>query len=166
MITNAPEIVHIPLKYQQFKSSLDLPHAAAAIIRHSSSTTRTLGMSYTNCYIQITITMSSSLSSTTTTEQHEQQIATTPTNESSISSQQLIGNLVLSSPTVPILHDQIRTQRDHEDNLVDDINEIIYNFLSRFSGQQPYHAMFRWTLNDVPIVKFSVVLSIDRSDDL
>jgi hypothetical protein len=110
--------------------------------------------------------MSSPLSSTTTTEQHEQQIATTPTNESSFSSQQLIGNPVLSSPTVPILHDQIPTQRDHEDNLVIDINEIIYNFLSQFSGQQPYYATFRWTLNDTPNVKFSVVLSIDRSDDL
>jgi hypothetical protein len=35
--------------------------------------------------------------SSTTTGQHQQQIATTPTNESSISSQQLNGNLVLSS---------------------------------------------------------------------
>ena len=57
MIANAPEIVHIPVEYQQFKSSLDLPQAAATIIRQSSSTNRTLGMSYTNfstlffCYI-------------------------------------------------------------------------------------------------------------------
>jgi len=49
MIANVPEIIHIPVQYQQFKSSLDLPHAAAAIIRHSSSTNRTLGMSSTNC---------------------------------------------------------------------------------------------------------------------
>jgi hypothetical protein len=50
MISNAlPEIVHIPPEYQRFKSSLDIPRAAAAIIRHSPSTTRTLGMSVKNC---------------------------------------------------------------------------------------------------------------------
>ncbi len=45
MMANASEIIHMPPQYQRFKSLLDLPHAATAIIRHSPSTTRTLGMS-------------------------------------------------------------------------------------------------------------------------
>jgi hypothetical protein len=49
MIHNAPsKIIHIPPEYQRFQSVLDLPLAAAAVIRNSPSTTRTLGMSDAN----------------------------------------------------------------------------------------------------------------------
>ena len=46
MRTNLPEVIHIPLQYQRFNGLLDLPHAAAAIIRHSASSTRTLCMPF------------------------------------------------------------------------------------------------------------------------
>ena len=44
MKTNLPEVIHIPPAFQQFQASLNLPQAAASIIRHSPSSTRTLGM--------------------------------------------------------------------------------------------------------------------------
>ena len=105
-------------------------------------------------------------SSCSTIQQNEQQLATTPTNASSVSFQQLINNSVLCSPTPPILPGQRLTQSDHEDNLVDDLDDLIRNFLHRFNGQQPYRRMFRWTIDDEPNLNYSVVLTISRPEDL
>jgi hypothetical protein len=45
-IRNVAELIHIPPEFQQFESSLDLPHAAAAVLRNSSSASRTLGIRF------------------------------------------------------------------------------------------------------------------------
>jgi len=94
----------------------------------------------------------------------EQQRATTPTNESSI--QQLIERSVISSPTVPVLPGQILTQRDHEDNLLDGIDQVIGNFLNRFNGQHPYQTVFRWTLNNASNLTYSIVLAINGPENI
>ncbi len=49
-IDNVFEVIHIPTPYQQFKSSLDIPLAAAAALRNTPSTSRTLVRSSTDQY--------------------------------------------------------------------------------------------------------------------
>jgi hypothetical protein len=112
--------------------------------------------------------MSSSLSSLSTTEQNEQQISTTPTtNEPSVSSQQLIDHSITSSQAIPLLAGQILTQNDHENNLMDDIDGIICDFLNRYCNRQhSYETVLRWTRNDIHNLKYNVVVSINRSEDL
>ena len=105
-------------------------------------------------------------SSSSAIQQYEPQLVTTPTNASSASLQQIINNPVLCSLTPPILPGRRLTQSDHEDNLVDDLDDLIRNFLHRFNGQQPYRRMFRWTIDDEPNLNYSVVVTISRPEDL
>jgi hypothetical protein len=112
--------------------------------------------------------MSSSSTSSTTeqNEQQQQQIPRTPTIEHSVSSQPSIDNSIITySQTAPVLAGQILTQNDHENYLIVDIDDIICNFLSRFNGQQTYETVLRWTRNDIPNLKYHVVVHINRLED-
>jgi hypothetical protein len=107
----------------------------------------------------------SSSSTLSTTEQNEQQTARTPTIEHSVSSQPSIDNSITYSQTAPVLAGQILTQNDHENHLLVDIDDIICNFLSRFNGQHTYETVLRWTRNDIPNLKYHVVVHINRLED-
>ncbi len=110
----------------------------------------------------------SSLLTSSTIQQHDQETAaqSPSVNESSILSQPLVDHSIISSPTTPVLSDQILTQNDHEDNIVDNIDAVIRNYLSEFNGQQLNRIMFRWTTNDVPNFNYTVVIAINRPIDL
>ncbi len=78
--------------------------------------------------------------------------STTPNNEQhSVLSQPLADlSIAASSKTPPVLVGQLLTQNDHENNLMVDIDEIIYTFLSRrLNGQNlTDETVLRWTRNN------------------
>jgi hypothetical protein len=92
-------------------------------------------------------------SSSSTTEKNQQQLPRTSTNEQSVLSQPLADlSIAPSSQTPPVLAaSQPLIQNDHENNLEADIDEIIYNFLSRrLNGQNlTDETVLKWTRNDM-----------------
>jgi len=98
-------------------------------------------------------------STPSTNDRNEQAQATMHRDESSASSEQMAGSSVASTLT-PTLPGQILTESDHEDNLTEQIDELIRNFLSRPNRRSPYRSFFNWTFDDEPNLSYSVVLKI------
>ena len=95
------------------------------------------------------------------TDQNEQaQEAIHRYEPSAASSQEMLGSSVVSSST-PILPGQILTENDHEDNLMDLIDELIRSFLSRTNRRSPFRTLWKWTFDDEPNISYSVVVKID-----
>ncbi len=67
----------------------------------------------------------SSSSSAAAQQNESQQASRSPTNEPSVSSQPVINHSVISSPTVPVLPGHILTQSDHEDELINNIDDMV-----------------------------------------
>jgi hypothetical protein len=103
------------------------------------------------------------MSASSSTVQHDEtQIGTMPISEPSVSRQGLIDNLNTDSQTTPILVCQMLTQDEQENNLIIDIDAIIYNFLKQFNEQRAYDTVLQWTRNDFVNLEYDIVLSINR----
>jgi hypothetical protein len=68
-----------------------------------------------------------------------------------------------TSTITTILSDQISlTQDDHEDNLMELIDELIRNFLNRNNQRFPYHNCFRRaTFDNDQNINYKVIVKID-----
>jgi hypothetical protein len=78
---------------------------------------------------------------------------------SAASSQETLASSVLSQST-PTLPGQILTENDHEDNLMNQIDELIHRFLSRHNRRSPFRTFCNWTFDDEPNLSYSVVVRI------
>jgi hypothetical protein len=110
----------------------------------------------------------SSIPSTTTINRNEQAQATMNHYEScTVSSEQILVDSSVTSTSTPILKGQILTENDHEDNLMDLIDELIRNFFSRPNRRSPYRCLFRWTFDDNESnLSYSVVVKIEEPSQL
>ncbi len=94
-----------------------------------------------------------------TVHQTEQTTTETQANESSAQSHEIVQTSTVSTPA-PILPIQT-TDAEREDDLVDSIDQLIRNFLSRLNRPHPSRTMFRWTLDNEPNQSYSVVVIIE-----
>ncbi|CAF3168754.1 unnamed protein product [Rotaria sp. Silwood2] len=94
---------------------------------------------------------------------HDEQISTptTHSNQVRIMSQSSSASSNISTP-IPVLPGQVLTQSDHEDNLIEGMDELVRNFLSRINQPSPYHTVFRWTTDDQHSLHYSVVIVINE----
>jgi hypothetical protein len=111
-----------------------------------------------SCRLFFYIDMSSSNPSSIA-DQNEQVPATIHHSESSDAPQDIIGSSVSSTAT-PMLADEVLTEDNHEDNLMELIDQVIRNFLSRNNRRSPYRSFFRWTFDDEPNLSYSVLVKI------
>lgn len=76
--------------------------------------------------------------------------------------------LDLSAMTIstPILPPQITTENEHEDRLMEVIDQLIHRFLNRTNRRSPYRSVFRWTFDDEPNLSYSVVVKIEAPSPL
>ncbi len=103
------------------------------------------------------------MSAPSSTVQHDEtQIVTMPISEPSVSWQGLIDNLNTDSQTTPILVCQMLTQDEQENNLIIDIDALIYNFLKQVNEQHAYGTVLQWARNNFDNLEYDVVLSINR----
>ena len=116
----------------------------------------------------IIITMSSSIPpppppppSSSSSSQEENSSEST-TNHSDTSQLSRSNVAVVISQIIPVLPGQTSTQSDHEDYLANDIDGLIFNFLSHFNGRHPYSAVLRWTRDDLSNPQYSVAVVIHR----
>ncbi len=72
---------------------------------------------------------------------------------------------VPSTQSIPILPGQILTIRDHEESLVERMDELIQNFLSRINARNPYHGLLQWSFDDERHVTYNVVVLINQPVD-
>jgi len=110
----------------------------------------------------------SSIPSTTTINRNEQTQATMHHYEScNVSSEEILVDSSVTSTSTPTLPGQILTENDHEDNLMERMDELIRNFLSRPNQRSPYRSLFRWTFDDNESnLSYSVVVKIEEPSQL
>ncbi|CAF3167240.1 unnamed protein product, partial [Rotaria sp. Silwood2] len=103
------------------------------------------------------------MSATPPSNNHSEQISTpiTHSNQVRIMSQSSSTSSNVSTP-ISILPGQILTQSDHEDNLIEGMDELVRNFLSRINQSSPYHTIFRWTTDDQHSLHYNVVIVINE----
>jgi hypothetical protein len=102
----------------------------------------------------------SSISLTTADGNEQTQATTEHCNESSDSTQEMASFSSVVSSSIPILSGEILTENDHEDNLMQLIDDLIHNFLNRTNRRSPYRSLFRWTFDDASNLSYSVVIKI------
>jgi hypothetical protein len=78
---------------------------------------------------------------------------------STASTQEILASSAVSSAT-PTLPGQILTENDHEDDLMDLIDELIRNFLSRPTRRSPFRTSYKWTFDDEANLSYSVTVGI------
>jgi hypothetical protein len=86
-----------------------------------------------------------------------------------VSSEQTAVNSPSSLRAAPTLSaNQFLTENDHEDNLMDQMDELIRHFLRRPNRRSPYCSLFRWTFDDTDESKlsYSVVVKIEEPSRL
>jgi hypothetical protein len=112
--------------------------------------------------------MSSIPSTTATINRNEQTQATMHRHEScTVSSEQILFDSSVTSTSTPNIPGQILTESDHEDELMELMDELIRKFLSRPNRRSPYRSLFRWTFDDNKSnLSYSVVVKIDEPSQL
>ncbi|CAF1385374.1 unnamed protein product [Adineta steineri] len=65
--------------------------------------------------------------------------------------------------STPMLQGQILTENDHEDNLMNHLDELIHSFLIRPTRRDPFRTRWRWTFNDEQNISYSVEIKIEAS---
>jgi hypothetical protein len=112
----------------------------------------------------------SSTSPSTTIDQNEQTQTIMHRSEFSLPPSEEIPDSSMSSSSseaTTTLPNQILTENDHEDNLMELIDELIRNFLSRPNRRSPYCSFFRWIFDDnASNLSYSVVVKIDEPSRL
>jgi hypothetical protein len=103
-------------------------------------------------------------STPSTTDQNDQAIAI-KLNVQYPSSQEN-RHLAAVTSTTPILPDQILTEEQHEDIMIQQINELIRGFLRLPIRRNPYRGLFQWTLEGDATADYSVVMLISEPADL
>jgi len=105
------------------------------------------------------------MSSTSSTTDQNDQATAIRVNVQSPSSQET-RHLSEVSSTTPVLPGEILTQEEHEDILVQQINELIRGFLRLPNRRNPYRGLFQWTLEGDATADYSVVMLISEPADL
>ncbi|CAF3069354.1 unnamed protein product [Rotaria sp. Silwood2] len=93
------------------------------------------------------------------------QSPTTSSNDFPVTSQEIHGSSTTSTPAI-VLPGQILTQADHEDNLIEAMDGLIKDFLTRSNQPSPYHTVFRWICDDERYLHYSVVVAINEPSHL
>ena len=104
------------------------------------------------------------MSSTSSNTDQTDQATATDVNVPSTSSQEIRHLSAVSSPML-LLPGQILTQEDHEDILIQQITELIRDFLRLPNRRNPYHGLFQWILDGDPNADYSVVVLINEPAD-
>jgi hypothetical protein len=103
-------------------------------------------------------------STPSTTDQNDQAVSTGLIVQSP-SSQETRYLSAVSSP-IPVLPGQILTEEEHEDIMIQQINELIREFLRLPIRRNPYRGLFQWTLEGDATADYSVVMLINEPADL
>lgn len=113
------------------------------------------------------------MNNTTDTSQDEQTstIKTHQTDCSMNTSEEVEKKLCSSTssiPSTPILPsaDVNLTENEHEDNLMELIDQLIYRFLKRTSRRSPYRTCCRWTCDYDQDLSYSVIIKIQEPSPL